>query len=57
MEGKNIQEMDIVLLNHELLELTLMAKGSRYAEAHEQAELVYNYTNYCKALDAKEGIL
>ena len=56
-EGKDIQEMDIVLLNHELIELGLMAQGISYVEAHNLAEKEYNYAKYIKELNAKEGIL
>ena len=56
IEGNNIQEMDIVLLNHELHELQLMRQGLSYDAAHRLAELAYNYTRYGKDLDAKEGI-
>ena len=33
--GKNIQPHDLVMLNHELMEHDLMAKGMKYDEAHE----------------------
>jgi len=39
IEGKNIQEMDIVMLNHELMEYKLMSeKGLKYHEAHVMTE-------------------
>ena len=56
IDGKNIKEMDIVLLNHELYELNLMAKGYKYETAHNMTELVYNYAKYTKELDKKEGV-
>ena len=57
IEGKNIREMDLVLLNHEFAEYTLMhEKGLLYHEAHRQAEKLYNYIQYVKALDLKEGL-
>ena len=44
IEGKNVLDKDIVLLNHEFLELTLMkAYGLSYEEAHKATEKVYNY--------------
>jgi len=56
-EGKNIQEMDIVLLNHELMEFRLMEEqGLNYRQAHELAETKYNYSKYIKELDEKEGV-
>lgn len=56
IDGKDIREMDIVLLNHELMELNLMAQGHNYDEAHKITEAAYNYIKYTKELDAKEGI-
>jgi len=56
IDGKNIKEMDIVLLNHELSELKLMEQGLNYDEAHKLTEVKYNYNKYVKELDAKEGI-
>ena len=55
IDGKQ-QEMDIVLLNHELMELKLMSEGYVYEEAHDLADSLYNYTKYVKELDAKEGL-
>jgi hypothetical protein len=43
IDGRNIQERDIVLLNHEFLEHTLMRQGRTVQEAHKQAQNVYNY--------------
>ena len=58
IEGKNIQEMDIVMLKHELMEYELMNnRGLSYRVAHEMTEQVYNYSNYVKELDRKEGLL
>ena len=57
IEGKNILEMDLVLLNHELIESTFMNEnGLSYNEAHRRAEKLHNYTQHIKALDMKEGI-
>lgn len=41
--GKNIQPHDLVMLNHELMEHDLMAKGMKYDEAHELTNKSYNY--------------
>jgi len=57
IDGKNIKEMDIVLLRHELYELELMAQGEHYDVAHKKAESVYNYAKFVKALNEKDGIL
>lgn len=43
IDGQNIKERDIVLLNHEFLEHTLMTQGLSTREAHKQAQNVYNY--------------
>jgi hypothetical protein len=31
-------------------------KGLSYAQAHREAEKLYDYTKYIRALDLKEGI-
>ena len=41
--GNNIQSHDLVMLNHELMEHDLMAKGMKYDEAHELTNKTYNY--------------
>ena len=41
--GKNVQPHDLVMLNHELMEHDLMAKGMKYDEAHELTNKTYNY--------------
>ena len=44
VEGKNVQASDIVLLQHEYYELTIMAEtGCVYEIAHEIAEQKYNW--------------
>ena len=56
-EGKNIKEMDLVLLNHELMEYRLMnEKGMPYDKAHAETEKLYNYDKYIRELDLKGGI-
>ena len=57
IDGKNIQEMDLVMLNHELMEYELMKQGMSYREAHDITEKTYNYTKYVKALNIEAGIL
>nr|DAM30176.1 MAG TPA: minor capsid protein [Caudoviricetes sp.] len=45
IDGKNIQEKDIILLKHEYLELYIMKnKKVGYAEAHKLAEEKHNYS-------------
>lgn len=49
LEGKNIKRHDIIMLNHENLELNLMKKYNMvYEDAHELTDKKYNYK---KALD------
>lgn len=47
IEGKNIKDQDIILLNHEYLELTLMQCGLTQNEAHIIASKKYNFAQYC----------
>jgi hypothetical protein len=57
IEGKNIQEMDIIMLRHELMEYEFMiGQGLSYSEAHAITEKKYNYSQYVKALDRKAGL-
>lgn len=42
-DGKNIQKHDITLLNHELMESKLMAKGKDYDTAHKITQEKYDY--------------
>ena len=57
IEGRNIQEMDIVLLYHELIEHKIMTEqDAPYHTAHRQANEKYNYQVYCDELDRKAGI-
>lgn len=47
IDGRNIKEMDLVLLKHEYYELTLMkSKGLSYRKAHEIAQSRHNYSRY-----------
>ena len=53
-DGKSIQEMDIVLLKHELMEYNIMkTEGVKYREAHEITEKVHNYKAYLIELDRR----
>jgi SPP1 gp7 family putative phage head morphogenesis protein len=55
-EGTHIQEMDIVLLNHELLEYSYMQQGMSYDEAHRLTEKVHDYKKFVDELNHKEGV-
>ena len=56
IEGENIQEMDIVLLNHEPMEYRLMQQGLPYREARTITETSYDYMKYVIELNRKAGI-
>jgi hypothetical protein len=57
VEGKDILEMDIVMLQHELLEHNIMSEqDAPYRVAHEQANEQYNYQSFCDELDGKAGL-
>lgn len=56
VDGRNIWESDIVLLNHELLELTLMLEyGYNYDKAHEEANKKYNWDEILQADKKRHG--
>ena len=55
--GKNIQPHDLVMLDHELMEHDLMAKGMRYDEAHELTNQSYNYQKAWVAWMKQKGDL
>ena len=58
IDGKNIQEMDIIMLRHELMEAELMInQGFSYREAHAKTEAIHNYSRFVKELDRKGGLL
>ena len=44
------------LLNHELTELKLMAKGLSCDDAHTIADETYSFTRFVRELDTKEGV-
>ena len=48
IEGKNILEQDVILLNHEFLESILVSEGYSCREAHDKTELIYNYSAFVK---------
>ncbi|MDE5588716.1 MAG: phage head morphogenesis protein, partial [Acetatifactor sp.] len=43
IDGRNIQEHDLTLLKHEMLEHELMSKGLAQNEAHDIVSRIYNY--------------
>ena len=48
IDGHEIEECDIILLNHEFLESIFMSNGLNYYQAHPMAEKVYNYSIFTK---------
>lgn len=48
IDGRNIQERDIVLLNHEYIESIFMKDGLSAVDAHEKAQRIYNYAAFLK---------
>ena len=57
IDGKNILEMDMVLLKHELYEYNLMkSQCLTYELAHIQASKLFDYQAYTDALDRKAGV-
>ncbi|MBQ7315145.1 MAG: hypothetical protein IJW83_03975 [Clostridia bacterium] len=42
-DGKNIQKHDITLIEHELYEMQLKKQGLSHKEAHDRANIKYNY--------------
>lgn len=49
IDGKDIQEMDIVLLQHEAMERKLMKEnGMSYQQAHDITVKTYDYSDYVK---------
>jgi hypothetical protein len=56
IDGKNIHEMDIVLLRHELLEHEHMLRGMPYVQAHMLANNQHNFEKYIIELDKEAGI-
>ncbi|MCL2618675.1 MAG: hypothetical protein FWD98_06445, partial [Defluviitaleaceae bacterium] len=57
VSGKNIREMDIIMLHHELMEHDLMnSHGMSYPASHEIAEHSFNYLKFVRELERKEGV-
>lgn len=48
IEGKNIQDHDLLLLEHEMYELTLVSLGMPQNKAHDATNKLYNYTRGCE---------
>ncbi len=46
IDGREIEECDIILLNHEFLESIFMEDGLKYDEAHEKTSAIYNYSQF-----------
>ena len=44
INGYDIKELDIILLNHEFIESIFMEEGLNYRDAHDKAEAIYNYS-------------
>ena len=51
IDGRNIQDRDIILLNHEFLESVLESEGLVSYLAHRQTEKIYNYSAALKELN------
>jgi len=56
IDGKNIKEMDMVMLRHEILEHDYMASGMTYEQAHKHANERHNYEAFTNELDRRAGI-
>ncbi len=57
IDGKDIRDMDEIMLKHELMKYELMnVQGLDYRTAHNMSETAYNYTKYVKDLDINEGL-
>lgn len=46
IDGREIEERDIVLLNHEFLESIFMAEGLIYSDAHTKTSVLYDYSKF-----------
>ena len=58
IDGRDIKEMDMILINHELMEYNLMnQQGMDYTTAHHIAEKAFNFSKFVKELDEKEGLV
>lgn len=54
--GEGIQEHDRTLFKHEALEAEYMAQGMPQGEAHDAAELIYNYAKALKQWRKENGV-
>ncbi len=55
--GLNIQEHDIILIQHELKEIEFMKKGLPQRKAHEMADQYFNYAKACDEWKKRNGYL
>lgn len=46
--GNNIRECDIIMLRHEILEIRYILDGYNQSEAHDLANQLYRYSDYCR---------
>lgn len=56
LSGRNIQEHDRILFRHEELEARYMAQGMAQGEAHDAADLRYNYAEAIRKWLRENGI-
>lgn len=54
IDGKDIKEQDIVLLQHELMELRLLKEGIPLSEAHRQASNTFDFAKFVSYTGLKE---
>ena len=54
IDGRNIQEQDIILLKHEMMELQLVKDGIPLEVAHTQASKAFDFAKYVRYTDIKE---
>ena len=48
IDGREIENRDIILLQHEFIESIFMSNGLNYDEAHDKAQNIYNYAKALK---------
>lgn len=48
IDGREIENRDIILLQHEFIESIFMGNGLNYDEAHDKAQNIYNYAKALK---------
>ena len=46
IDGREIEDKDIVLLHHEFLESILMQDGLNYDDAHQKTSEIYDYSQF-----------